>query len=117
MDKYIDIFETEINLDEEMSSLSEDEREQFQARLEFGFGKRDTKNKNGRTYPQKVWDPAVTDFGEVLEKSWKLGDLDHPESGGTKLSSASHLLSKVWLDSNGKGMCEAFILKTQKGND
>lgn len=117
MNKYQDIFETKIVLDEKMEELGEDEKKLFQAKLVFGFGKRDEKNKNGRYYPGKTWDPAVENFGEALEKSWKLGDLDHPLEGGTKLSSASHLLSKVWLDDDGKGMAEAYILRTSKGND
>ncbi len=115
--KFKDICETKINLDEEMESLTEEQRKQFQARLEFAFGVRDKKNLNGRTYRGETWDPAVENFGEELKSAWKLGDLDHPDSGGTALASASHLLSKVWLDEDGKGMAEAFILNTSKGND
>ena len=79
--KYQDIFETKIVLDEKMLEEDKETRETFLAGLEFGFGKRDVKNKNGRTYPQKTWDPAVKKFGEVVEAGWKLGDLDHPIAG------------------------------------
>jgi len=117
MKKYIDIVETKIDLDEEMKELAEETRESFNARLEFPFGVRDKINLNKRTYPRLVWDSAVNEYSGVIEAGWKLGDLDHPDSGGTKLSTASHLISKIWLDKDGRGMAEAYILKTTKGTD
>lgn len=117
MKKYIDIFETKIDLDEKMLEEDKETREQFLAGLEFAFGRRDKENFNKRIYPGKVWNSAVEEFGETIEAGWKLGDLDHPLEGGTKLGTASHLLTKVWLGEDGRGMAEAYILKTTKGKD
>ena len=79
------------------------------------FQKCDEQNNNGRTYPRKVLESQVTEIqGKINERSL-VGALDHPPNDAIHLSQASHLITKLWVESNGDVMGEAEILSTPSG--
>ncbi len=85
--------------------------------LEFSWGESDKENKNHRTYPDKVFRPAVEALGFRIESTKVPGQSDHPIlGGGTRLSDVSHILTKVWMDGN-TAMARADLLKTDAGRN
>jgi len=113
MDKFQDVFECEPWLQE-----AKGKDPKFLGTLVFPWGKSDTKNKNGRTYPHEVLSSAVKALNDRIKASPVPGMADHPPQGsGTQLSGVSHILTKVWLDKDKVARAEAKILPTQKGKD
>lgn len=85
--------------------------------LEFSWGEADRENKNHRTYPDKVFRPAVKALGFRIESAKVPGQSDHPISGGgTRLSDVSHILTKVWMEGK-TAMAQADLLKTDAGRN
>jgi len=96
--------------------LEEKEQGKFLAKIVAAFGEADKKNQNGRTYPYKTLKKAVEQFNKKLEKANALGQVDHPISGGTELSKASHVILKTFmLDKT--PFVELGVLDTQRGRD
>lgn len=109
-----------IELEKTDVALFEAEKETvFIGKLKFSFGKADEKNRNGRTYPEKILSNAIEKLNDKLENVKVVGTSDHPLIGGSsQLSNVSHVLTKVWFDSKTKmAHAEAGILGTTKGKD
>lgn len=92
---------------------------QFLAKAKIGWGKSDFQNKNGRIYSDLIAAPAILKFNREAQKTVGiLGNLDHPSgASGTQLSSASHLISKVWKDENKNWLADVKIMNTSRGRD
>jgi hypothetical protein len=85
--------------------------------LEGTFQRADTKNANGRVYPSSLWDKVLSD-GEINERLTKrrmLGTLDHPASGATSLSAASHVITSHQKVNDGRIKGNMDILDTPHG--
>lgn len=75
------------------------------------------KNGNGRIYPSDLWDSVLhenSSFMERLRSGYVLGELEHPESGNTRLPRVSHKVMEVWRDS-GVIHNKLLIFKTPMG--
>lgn len=79
------------------------------------FQKCDEQNNNGRTYPRKVLESQVSEIQDKIKDRALVGALDHPPNDAIHLSQASHLITKLWVESNGDVMGEAEILSTPSG--
>lgn len=79
------------------------------------FQKCDEQNNNGRVYPKKILESQVTSLQEKIKDRALVGALDHPPNDAIHLSQASHLITKLWVESNGDVMGEAEILSTPSG--
>ena len=79
------------------------------------FARCDTPTQNGRTYPRKIYEREVGKLKESIERRRGFGELDHPADGKTKLSRASHIITKLDIDPDGKVVGEAEILDTPNG--
>lgn len=89
------------------------------------------KNQNNRVYPESVWRKNLSEsspFMQRMKRRLTLGELEHPESGNTRLEHVSHLIEKAWIQTlDGQEaakyevtpgryvMTESLILKTPKG--
>ena len=58
----------------------------------------ETKNGNGRIYPQAILEREVKTYAKMVKERRALGELDHPESSVINLINASHLVTEIWMD-------------------
>lgn len=84
--------------------------------IEGIFAQAETKNRNGRVYPQKIMESAVKTYvNEYVSSKRALGELSHPENRPTvKPELASHLVTEFRMDGNNV-MGKAKILNTPQG--
>jgi len=84
--------------------------------IEGIFAQAETKNRNGRVYPQKIMESAVKTYvNEYVSSNRALGELSHPENRPTvKPELASHLVTEFRMDGNNV-MGKAKILNTPQG--
>jgi len=70
--------------------------------LEGRFQMADTVNRNGRVYPEKVWDKVFedTDFVGSVDGGEMLSEQDHPVDGETRLSRVVGRVTKLWRNPN-----------------
>ena len=71
-------------------------------------------NKNKRMYPFSVLDENVRKLQEVVKARGLLGELDHPTDSIIHFKDASHVITKLWWESNIL-MGEGEILNTAMG--
>jgi hypothetical protein len=71
-------------------------------------------NKNKRMYPFSVLDENVQKLQEVVKARGLLGELDHPTDSIIHFKDASHVITKLWWESNIL-MGEGEILNTAMG--
>ena len=79
------------------------------------FMESDTKNRNGRVYPEKILTPEVDRYiKEYVNTNRALGELSHPQSPTINLDRVSHKVTGLVID--GKNIIgEAVILNTPMG--
>jgi hypothetical protein len=58
----------------------------------------DTKNGNGRKYPERILRREIERYQQMIAENRALGELDHPESSVINLKNVSHLVTKTWWD-------------------
>lgn len=99
-----------------MLSLVEGKGAQAGKKIARGeFGRVDEATANGRSYPKTIIEREIKRLGEDLEHRRVLGELDHPQDGKTSLKRVSHLLTRLWIDDQGRIMGEAEVLPTPEG--
>jgi hypothetical protein len=74
----------------------------------------ETKNGNGRVYPQAILEREVKAYGQLVAEKRALGELDHPDSSVINLANASHMVTKIWMEGP-KCMGTIRILETPSG--
>ena len=74
----------------------------------------ETKNHNGRMYPQSLLEREVKRYQKLVEQRRALGELDHPESSVINLQNCSHLVTEIWMDGK-KVMGKIEVLPTPSG--
>ena len=74
----------------------------------------ETKNGNGRVYPQAILEREVKNYGQLVKEKRALGELDHPDSSVINLNNASHMVTKIWMEGN-KCMGTIRVLDTPSG--
>lgn len=75
----------------------------------------ETKNGNGRVYPQAILEREVKNYARLVEHKRALGELDHPDSSVINLASCSHMVTKIWMEGKEcKGTIR--VLETPSGN-
>ena len=75
------------------------------------------KNRNGRLYSQPLIRREVAKFQDRVKQGSAIGSADHPAGAFTTLDNASHIITKLTVDKDGKGWMEAKILPTSKGKN
>lgn len=94
-------------------SVEESESGKMIARGEFA--RCDVPTQNGRSYPRAIFEREVQRLSESIERRRAFGELDHPSDGKTKLTRASHIITKLTIDDDGHVLGEAEILDTPNG--
>lgn len=79
------------------------------------FQKCDEQNNNGRIYSRKILESQVKAIQEKIKDRSLVGALDHPQNDAIHLSQASHLITKLWIESSGQVLGECEILSTPSG--
>jgi len=76
----------------------------------------DTKNQNGRVYPEDILKREVEQYmkGPVAENR-AMGELDHPESSVINLQNVSHTIKRCWWEGDSV-MGDVEVLNTPAGN-
>jgi hypothetical protein len=75
----------------------------------------ETKNGNGRIYPQAILEREVKNYARLVENHRALGELDHPDSSVINLTNTSHMVTKIWMEGKEcKGTIK--VLNTPSGN-
>jgi len=84
--------------------------------IEGIFAMAESKNRNGRIYPQSIMENAVSKYvTEQVSKSRAVGELNHPDGPTVNLDKVSHLITDLKME--GKNvMGKARILDTPMGN-
>jgi len=79
------------------------------------FGRVGVPTQNGREYPKNLIEREIKRLSEDLKNRRVLGELDHPADGKTSLKRVSHVITKLWIEDDGRVMGEAEILNTDMG--
>ncbi len=74
----------------------------------------ETKNHNGRMYPQALLEREVERYKKLVQDRRALGELDHPESSVINLQNCSHLVTEIWMEDK-KVMGKIEVLPTPSG--
>jgi len=84
--------------------------------IEGIFAMAESKNRNGRIYPQSIMENAVSKYvDEQVSKNRAVGELNHPDGPTVNLDKVSHLITDLKME--GKNvMGKARILDTPMGN-
>lgn len=73
--------------------------------FEGRFQMSDTKNANGRSYPDSIWEKILTAGGKWMNRiknGEMLGELDHPKDGETRLERVSHRITDMRRSPNNR---------------
>jgi len=74
----------------------------------------ETKNHNGRVYPESVLAREVKNYKKLVDERRALGELDHPDDSVINLKNASHVVTDIWMnDGVVRGKIE--VLETPSG--
>ena len=68
--------------------------------IEGTFQRAESPNNNKRVYPRSVLTNQVERLQELVVARRLCGELDHPTNETVKLSNASHLITKLWMEGN-----------------
>lgn len=58
----------------------------------------ETKNGNGRVYPQAILEREVKNYAQLVKERRALGELDHPDDSVINLKNASHMVTDIWME-------------------
>ena len=109
--KLTDLFETKIKI------LSEKETKDGSMKILAPFIQTGRKNKNGRLYGYDLIHREIARLQPSIKAGAMISSADHPFTPHTSLANASHIITKLELDKNGKGWMEATILPNEKGKN
>ena len=74
----------------------------------------DTRNGNGRIYPENILLREVENYAKLVKERRALGELDHPDDSVINLKNASHIVTSIWAE--GKDvMGKIEVLNTPSG--
>lgn len=84
-------------------------------KLSGEFALFDTKNQNGRIYPQDIYEKAITELIPKVKSRQCLGECDHPlDYDEVRLSNVSHLITDLRVEGN-RVLGEVELLNTPAG--
>jgi hypothetical protein len=83
--------------------------------IEGVFAQAESKNRNGRIYPQRVMEKAVGKYvTEQVNTKRSVGELNHPDGPTVNLDKVSHLIQSLNIEGRNV-MGKALILDTPNG--
>lgn len=70
----------------------------------------DTMNANGRRYPRHILEREIKNYMKLINERRATGELDHADDPVVNLKNVSHVITNMWLDTEGTVMGEVEIL-------
>lgn len=70
----------------------------------------DTVNANGRIYPRHILEREINNYMKLVEERRATGELDHADDPVVNLKNVSHVITNLWMESDGTVMAEVEIL-------
>lgn len=70
----------------------------------------DTVNANGRIYPRHILEREIRNYSKLVQERRATGELDHADDPVVNLKNVSHVITKLWMESDGTVMGEVEIL-------
>lgn len=86
----------------------------YRPRVRGLFQRADEANQNKRVYPKTILETQVKKLQPLISERRLCGELDHPQNDTVKLTNASHLVTKLWME-GAEVFGEAEILNTPNG--
>ena len=86
----------------------------YRPRVRGLFQRADEANQNKRVYPRTILENQVKKLQPLISERRLCGELDHPQNDTVKLTNASHLVTKLWME-GAEVFGEAEILNTPNG--
>ena len=99
---------------ENLQILNEGSTKSKNIRVRGIFQRANEANNNGRVYPKNILESQVKKLQSKILERTLCGELDHPQSDTIRLSNASHLITKLFMEGNDV-IGEAEILNTPAG--
>ena len=103
------------NINEEESILEKELGKGGKLVAEGEFGRCDVPTANGRVYGRKIYEKQVNKLQTLIKERQLLGELDHPADGKTSLKRVSHVITKLWIEEDGRVMGRLEVLPTRDG--
>lgn len=80
----------------------------------------DGKSRNGRYYPKALWEKVISDvkIKSKLDARMMYGTVGHKKSLDDEAlgeGEGSHFMTKMWIDEEGRGMGECYVVGTPRG--
>lgn len=75
----------------------------------------DSVNQNGRIYPRDVLEPQIELYKELARERRATGELDHADDPVVNLKHVSHVITDIWMESDGTVKGKVEILPTPMG--
>ena len=113
----VDIFEPDISFEVEESNGG---NRSIIGKVRGQFFVPDGYSRNKRYYPRELWEKVLNDeeLKEKLKNRRMIGTIGHSSPINDETiaeGKISHVVTKLWIDENGRGMGEAEILNTPAG--
>jgi len=108
------MFLTDVFLIEQLTVLNEGKKGNGPMRVRGIFQRADEANNNGRIYPKTILEGQVKKLQDKICDRTLCGELDHPQNDSVRLSNASHLITKLYMQGP-EVIGEAEILNTPAG--
>ena len=108
------MFLTDVFIIEQLKVLNEGKEGTGPMRVQGIFQCADKANNNGRIYPKVILEGQVKKLQDKINERTLCGELDHPQNDSVKLSNASHLITKLYMQGP-EVIGEAEILNTPAG--
>lgn len=105
----------ELLIDSQPIKMSVEESKTGKTVARGEFARCGTPTQNGRVYPKAIYEREVMKMTEAVERRRAFGELDHPADGKTKLTRASHIITSLKVEDDGRVVGEAEILDTPNG--
>lgn len=81
------------------------------------FARSGVATENKRVYPHTLWVRELKKLRRAMEERRLFGELDHPSDGRTQLARASHIITNLEIDHDGRVLGEAEVMDTSRGRD
>jgi len=70
----------------------------------------DVINANGRIYPRHILEREINNYMKLVEERRATGELDHADDPVVNLKNVSHVITNLWMESDGTVMADVEIL-------
>ncbi len=71
----------------------------------------DTVNQNGRIYPRNILEREIQNYQRLVTERRATGELDHADDPVVNLKNVSHVITNLWLNTDGAVMADVEVLE------